>query len=125
MPSATITPLSRFEDEVLVRLLVEKKGTRSLTYQFRFYRLKGTAFDQVAQGRLTAVCAARQEDGSLKAVAIPRVLADKIQAAPPELLADGAPPPERPVSPAPAESSRRRLRRVRRAGARVPRSNGA
>src|SRR5512136_137201 len=29
----------QFEDEVLVRLLVERKGTRSLTYQFRFYRV--------------------------------------------------------------------------------------
>src|SRR5579864_8854478 len=28
----------RFEDEVQIRLLVEKKGTRTVTYQFRFVK---------------------------------------------------------------------------------------
>ena len=31
----------RFEDDVQIRLLVERKGRRSLTYQFRFSRLNG------------------------------------------------------------------------------------
>src|SRR6516162_3154252 len=78
----------RFEDEVLVRLLVEKKGTRSLTYQCRFYRLNDTGRQQVARGRLTAVCATRQEDGSMKAVALPKILAEKIQEAPAQLLSE-------------------------------------
>jgi YbgC/YbaW family acyl-CoA thioester hydrolase len=78
----------RFEDEVLVHLLVEKKGARSLTYQFRFYRLNDTV--QVARGRLTAVCAERREDGSMKAVPLPTVLAEKIQEAPAQLLAEGS-----------------------------------
>src|SRR5512144_841498 len=43
----------RFEDEVLVRLLVERKGRRSLTYQFRFCRLDGSIPKEVARGRLT------------------------------------------------------------------------
>jgi YbgC/YbaW family acyl-CoA thioester hydrolase len=80
----------RFEDEVLVHLLVEKKGSRSLTYQFRFYRLDGPARQQVARGRVTAVCAARQKDGSMKAVPLPPVLAEKIEVAPAELLAQGS-----------------------------------
>ncbi|HWX19717.1 MAG TPA: thioesterase family protein [Candidatus Binatia bacterium] len=80
----------RFEDEVLVHLLVEKKGSRSLTYQFRFYRLNGPAPRQVARGRLTAVCAARRKDGSLKAVPLPKVLAEKIREAPAPLLAEGS-----------------------------------
>ena len=79
----------RFEDEVLVHLLVEKKSTRSLTYQFRFCRLNNNAQQQVARGRLTAVCAERREDGSMKAVPLPTVLAEKIQEAPAELLAEG------------------------------------
>lgn len=79
----------RFEDEVVVHLLVEKKGTRSLTYQFRFYRLNGPERQQVARGRVTAVCAARQKDGSMKAVPLPMVLAEKIEVAPAELLAEG------------------------------------
>jgi YbgC/YbaW family acyl-CoA thioester hydrolase len=79
----------RFEDEVGVHLLVEKKTARSLSYQFRFYLLNGPNPPcPVARGRVTAVCVARQKDGSMKAVPIPAMLADKIDVAPPELLAD-------------------------------------
>ena len=79
----------RFEDEVQIHLLVEKKGRRSLTYQFRFSRLSGSTADEVARGRLTVVCAERQADGALKAVALPVAIADKIQEAPQGVLADG------------------------------------
>ncbi len=79
------TPL-RFEDEVLVHLLVEKKGTRTLTYQFRFLKLCGAVRPEVARGRIVLVCAERQSDGTLKAVPLPRMLAEKIQEAPRELL---------------------------------------
>jgi YbgC/YbaW family acyl-CoA thioester hydrolase len=87
----------RFEDEVRIQLLVERKGRRSLTYQFRFQRLNGSV-QEVARGRVTAVCAARQKDGSMKAVSLPKVIADKIQVAPPELLGDStrAPAPRKP-----------------------------
>src|SRR5512134_619534 len=44
-----LAPL-RFEDEVLVHLLVERKGERSLTYQFCFYRLANN--EEVARGRV-------------------------------------------------------------------------
>jgi acyl-CoA thioester hydrolase len=80
----------RFEDEVQVRLLVEKKGTRSLTYQFRFQNLTGAARPEVARGRVTVVCAMRQKNGSLKAVSVPAGLAEQIQEAPKEILAEGA-----------------------------------
>jgi len=82
----------RFEDEVLIHLLVEKKGKRSLTYQFRFYRLNRAAPQLAARGRLTAVCVKREKDGTMKAVALPGVLAEKIQVAPAERLADDSPP---------------------------------
>ena len=80
----------RFEDEVLVHLLVEKKGTRSLTYQFRFFQVKGNARQPVARGKLTAVCVARRKDKSMKAVTLPSALAQKIEVAPASLLAEGA-----------------------------------
>ncbi len=79
-----------FEDEVLVYLLVERKGTASLTYQFRFYREGSGQHREVARGRLVLACAARQENGALKAVPLPRALADKIQQAPALLLAEGS-----------------------------------
>ena len=79
----------RFEDEVLVRLLVERKSTRSLTYQFRFRRLNGSGSEEVARGRLTVASVERQSDGTLKAVPLPQAIADKIQQAPEQMLGDG------------------------------------
>jgi acyl-CoA thioester hydrolase len=79
----------RFEDEVRVRLLVERKSARSLTYQFRFSRLNGSGAAEVARGRLTVASVERQADGSLKAVPLPKVIADKIQQAPAQMLGYG------------------------------------
>jgi YbgC/YbaW family acyl-CoA thioester hydrolase len=91
----------QFEDEVLVRLLVERKGTRSLTYQFRFYRLNHSP--EVARGRITLVCAECLPDGGLKGVPFPKELAEKLQEAPPEVLAErfsaSLPKPPTPSSP--------------------------
>ena len=79
----------RFEDEVEVRLLVERKGRRSLTYQFRFCRLGGLHPEEVARGRLTVASVERQANGSMKAVPLPKAVADKIQQAPAQMLVDG------------------------------------
>jgi YbgC/YbaW family acyl-CoA thioester hydrolase len=99
-----LAPL-RFEDEVNIRLLVEKKGPRSLTCQFRFYRLSPSTPQLVAHGRLTVVCTARQKDGSFKAVPFPRALAEQIQEAPTSVLASEIPArrassPSGPIRPA-------------------------
>ena len=79
-----------FEDEVLIHLLVERKGTRTLTYQFRFIRQNESPPREVARGRIIAVCATRKANGSLKAVPLPSLLSDKIEAAPPQRLKDVA-----------------------------------
>jgi YbgC/YbaW family acyl-CoA thioester hydrolase len=86
----------RFEDEALIHLLVEKKATRTLTYQFRFYKANTQPQLEVARGRLIAVCAARQPDGSMKAVPLPKAFADLLQEAPAALLTNGALSPELP-----------------------------
>jgi acyl-CoA thioester hydrolase len=80
-----LAPL-RFEEEVLIHLLVERKGSRSLTYQFRFFRPSASGAQLAARGKVTAVCAARQKDGSFKAVALPEALARRIDEAPKEAL---------------------------------------
>ncbi len=85
-----LAPL-RFEDEVLIHLLVERKGERSLTYQFRFYRLDGATEREVARGKVTAACAVREPDGTFKAASLPKIVADQIQEAPAEVMADGHP----------------------------------
>jgi len=77
-----------FEDEVLIHLLVERKGTRTLTYQFRFIRQNAAPRREVARGRIVAVCAARKRNGSMKAVPLPALLADKIETAPAQMLSD-------------------------------------
>jgi len=81
----------RFEDEILIHLLVQKKGTRSLTYQFRFYR--GTADAprlEVARGRLVVVCAELDPKGGMRAVPLPTLVTDKLEEAPAHLLADAS-----------------------------------
>jgi acyl-CoA thioester hydrolase len=84
----------RFEDEVLVHLLVEKKGARTLTYQFRFRKFNADPAAEIARGKLIVVCAARQPDGTMKSVTLPKAFADKIQEAPASLLTNGASPPK-------------------------------
>ena len=100
----------RFEDEIRVHLLVERKGRRSLTYQFRFTRLNQGKPEEVARGRLAVASVARQADGSLKAVPLPKVLAEQIQQAPARMLGDGTLSKATTFSPGNG-SRRRRLRR--------------
>jgi YbgC/YbaW family acyl-CoA thioester hydrolase len=80
-----LAPL-RFEDEVLIHLLVEKKGTRSLAYRFRFYRLDGPSRKEAARGRITLAYVVRQPGGGFKAAPLPGALAERIQQAPSRLL---------------------------------------
>ena len=76
-----------FEDEVEVQLLVKEKKTKALTYQFRFRKLGASPLVEVALGEITVVCVQRQGDGSMKAVTIPKAIADQIEVAPAHLLA--------------------------------------
>jgi len=74
----------RFEDLVEVHMLVKEKKNKALTYVFRFYKINGER-TEVARGALTVVCVTH-ENGEMKAVKIPKNLADQIQVAPAELL---------------------------------------
>jgi acyl-CoA thioester hydrolase len=74
----------RFEDLVEVHMLVKEKRSKTLTYIFRFYKLSN-AREEVARGSLTVVCVVHQ-DGAMRAVEIPKEIADKIEVASTELL---------------------------------------
>lgn len=76
-----------FEDEVEVWLLVKEKRSKALTYQFRFRKASDPAGVEIAIGEITVVCVQRQSDGGMKAVTIPKEIADQIEVAPAELLA--------------------------------------
>jgi acyl-CoA thioester hydrolase len=75
-----------FEDEVEIHLLVTAIKTKTLSYLFRFRKLNGPAMIEVARGALTVVCVSRQPDGKMKSIPIPSTVAEKIEAAPSELL---------------------------------------
>ena len=70
----------QFEDEVEIHLLVAKKKSKTLTYVFRLYQLKGKERREVARGRVVTVCVTAL-GGKMKATKIPKAIADKIQVA--------------------------------------------
>jgi YbgC/YbaW family acyl-CoA thioester hydrolase len=76
----------RFEDVVEIHLFVKEKRSKALCYDFRFRKLGGAQAEEVARGSLTVVCVSHRDDGAMKAVAIPRKFASKIEAAPKPLL---------------------------------------
>ena len=74
----------KFEDEVDVHLLVQKKKSKSITYEFRFRRC-GDA-DLAAVGSITVVCVSiDRTSGQMTSIPIPDVIDHLIDAAPPEL----------------------------------------
>src|SRR5262249_19495160 len=76
----------RFEDIVEVRLLVREKREKSIVYSFRFRKLNEPACE-VARGSLAVACVVRDAGtGTMKGIAIPPEIAEKIDAAPGELL---------------------------------------
>ncbi len=72
-----LSPL-RFEDEVDIHLRVSRKGTKSLTYQFRFTR-QG---EDIARGEVTTVCCITNPGEKLRAISIPDFIADQIYCTP-------------------------------------------
>jgi YbgC/YbaW family acyl-CoA thioester hydrolase len=74
-----------FEDEVEIHLLVSEKRSKALSYLFKFTKLNAAPPLEVARGGLTLVCVSHH-GGKMTACAIPKVVSDKIQVAPPELL---------------------------------------
>jgi acyl-CoA thioester hydrolase len=77
----------RFEDEVEIHLLVSEKKSKSLSYIFKFRKLNAPTPLEVARGKLTVVCVTKLADGKFAAHQIPKHFADKIEVAPPEMLA--------------------------------------
>lgn len=76
----------RFEDEVEIHLLVARKKARSLTYAFRLSRVNGSERCEAARGSMVVVCVA-ESGRKMRAVRIPKVIADKIKVAPKAWLA--------------------------------------
>jgi YbgC/YbaW family acyl-CoA thioester hydrolase len=79
----------RFGDQVQVRLLVQKVGTKAITYAFRFRKVvDGQVRPEVlAKGNITAVCVTAGPNGSMVAAAIPPEVKAKFDQATDEQLA--------------------------------------
>src|SRR5262245_22386106 len=77
----------RFEDMVEIHMLVAEKRSKALRYLFRFRKLNAEPAVEAARGALVVVCVQHFADGRVAAVHIPPEISDKIDVAPPELLA--------------------------------------
>ncbi len=78
----------RFEETVEIHLLVRDIRNRSVSYEFIFLKSNGPCPVEVARGRLTVVCVAKdKQTQQMKAVAIPADIRNKLDVAPPELFA--------------------------------------
>jgi acyl-CoA thioester hydrolase len=75
----------RFEDEIEIQMYVTKKKSKSLTYGFWFRKLDGDGVVDIAQGSLTVVCV-RHVNGRMKAAAIPKEIAKKVDVVPAKVL---------------------------------------
>ncbi len=85
-----LAPL-RFQDEMEVQLLVERKTDKAITYRFNFRKVdaKGSTASSpiVARGSVTALYATNHgPEGRLRAAPMPEAFMRLIEAAPPELL---------------------------------------
>ena len=77
-----------FEDLVEVHLLVREKKEKALILTFIFRKLNEPSIQEVARGTIITTCVTRDPVTSkMGAVPIPLAIADKIEAAPKELLA--------------------------------------
>ncbi len=77
----------RFEDLVEIHLMVCERKRKSIVYAFAFRKVNEDPVREVARGTLAVACVKRNKaTGKMTAVPIPRAIANKIEAAPKELL---------------------------------------
>jgi len=69
---------AKFEDILDIRVVVARKGNKSMTYQFEFRRGEIV----IARGQMSSVCCIVGAEGKLKSIPIPDFLAKQIQEAP-------------------------------------------
>ncbi len=76
---------ARLGDVLRIRVDVLRKGTKSITYGFTITR-PGHAGEAatvvVAEGRVTAVCCVLNDPNGVRAIAIPKAIADRLDEAP-------------------------------------------
>lgn len=77
----------RYPDLFEVRLIVRKKSETTLSYDFVFTRADTGDPLEVARGKLTVVCVARESGQErMRAVSMPDLIAERVEVAPDDLL---------------------------------------
>lgn len=71
---------AHYEDELEIRLQVERIGVKSLTYVMEFWR----GATRLATGRMKAACCICRPDGTLTSIEIPASFRDRIDESPEE-----------------------------------------
>ena len=69
---------ARFGDVLDIHVRVLRKGTKSMTYGFRFTH----DGEEIATGEMSSVCCVIEPDEKVRAIPIPSFIADKIEEAP-------------------------------------------
>lgn len=69
---------AKFEDVLDIHLRVTRKGRKALTYAFVFTRDD----DVIARGEMTSACCICNPGEPIKAIAIPKFIAERIEEAP-------------------------------------------
>jgi YbgC/YbaW family acyl-CoA thioester hydrolase len=69
---------ARFGDELEIRVRVRRKGTKSMTYDFRFL---GAAGRELAKGTMTSVCCVLEPGAPVRAIPIPEAVAARVEEA--------------------------------------------
>ena len=69
---------ARFGDVLDIYVRVLRKGTKSMTYGFRFTH----DGEEIATGEMSSVCCVLEPDEKVRAIPIPSFIADKIEEAP-------------------------------------------
>lgn len=81
----------RFEDVMELHLLIAELRPRSIAYQVRIRRIEPGPVEEVAVGKIVAVCVSKRPDGTMEAVPLPESLARLLEPAPAELLLPAVP----------------------------------
>ena len=77
----------RFEDTVEIDLLVREKRERSLVYTVIFRKVNADPVHEVARGSLAVACIRKDAaTGTMISIPIPADIANRIEAAPPEMF---------------------------------------
>ena len=76
-----------FEEEVEIEVLVEEVRTKSIRYQFRFWKEPGGERRLAATGRFSVVCVRFSEsEGRMESIPVPGWIRERLEAAPAELI---------------------------------------